>query len=183
MEGDDPFARKYRVEKVLGAGGMGSVLRAQHLHLGWPVAFKVMHRELLPVPDAARRFVLEAKATASLKSPNAVRIFDIDYMPSGAPFIVMELLNGQDLATLVAETGPLTVERAVHYLLQACDAISEAHANGIVHRDLKPQNIFLTTDGVVKVLDFGLAKTLHPLGTPDSSRSQGNVLIGSPHYM
>lgn len=178
------FAGKYRIERILGSGGMGTVLRAHHVELDRSVAIKVMHPKLLAVPDAARRFALEARATAGLKSAHAVRILDIDRLPSGVPFIVMELLDGMDLAAIVSARGPLSVDRALHYLLQAAEAIAEAHAHGIIHRDLKPQNIFLTNDGVVKVLDFGLAKALRPLGeVSESSQTSTNMLVGSPHYM
>src|SRR5687767_15385323 len=159
----ETIASKYLVESMLGVGGMGAVLRAQHLELGEPVAIKVMHRELLGIDDAARRFALEAHATASLKSPNVLRIYEIGQLPSGTPFIVMELLEGIDLGTMVETRGPLPVDRMFHYILQATDAISEAHQFGIIHRDLKPRNLVLTKDGVVKVVDFGLAKALRPL--------------------
>jgi len=189
------FAGKYRIDGVLGEGGMGTVLRAHHVHLDQPVAIKVMKPDLLAEGDAARRFALEAKATAALKSRNTVRILDVDHLPNGVPYLVMELLDGKDLASVVAERGPVGLDRAIHYLLQAADAIAEAHERGIVHRDLKPQNLFLTTDGVVKVLDFGLAKAMNaPPSSPsrppvpgtflsDSSRTGDNVLVGSPHYM
>ena len=179
------FAGKYRIDGVLGEGGMGTVLRAHHVHLDQPVAIKVMKPELLVEGDAARRFALEARATAALKSRNTVRILDVDHLPNGVPYLVMELLDGKDLASVVAERGPVGLDRAIHYLLQAADAIAEAHERGIVHRDLKPQNLFLTNDGVVKVLDFGLAKTMAAPGTmlPESSRTGTNVLVGSPHYM
>lgn len=180
----EPFAGKYRIERILGSGGMGTVLRAHHIQLDQPVAIKVMHSELLAAPDTARRFALEARATAALKSPNVVRILDIDRLPSGVPFIVMELLHGMNLGSLVAERGPLSPHHAIHYLLQAADAIAEAHAHGIIHRDLKPHNMFLTDDGVVKVVDFGLAKALHPRAvTPESSMTATNAVLGSPHYM
>ncbi|HSO34756.1 MAG TPA: serine/threonine-protein kinase [Labilithrix sp.] len=181
----EAISGKYRIESMLGAGGMGTVFRAHHLQLDRRVALKVMHTDLLADESAARRFALEARATAALKSPHAVRVLDIDRLPSGAPFIVMELLEGKNLATLVEERGPLTLDRAVHYLLQAAEAIAEAHAHGIIHRDLKPQNMILTSDGIVKVLDFGLAKALRPPSgaAPDSSLTATNVLVGSPSYM
>ena len=182
------LAGKYRVDGLLGSGGMGKVLRAHHLQLNRAVAIKVMQCEP-SVDDPGRRFALEARATAALKSPHVVRILDSDLLPSGAPFLVMELLEGKDLARVVAEKGPLTVDRAIHYLLQAADAISEAHAMGIIHRDLKPHNLFLTTEGIVKVLDFGLAKALsrrapsHQRRAPESAQTATNMLVGSPHYM
>jgi serine/threonine protein kinase len=181
----DVLVGRYLVESMLGRGGMGSVLRAIHLELDQPVAIKVMHHEHLGIPDAARRFALEAQATATLKSEHVLRVFEIGQLPSGTPFIVMELLEGIDLATMVETRGPLPVDRMFHYVLQATDAISEAHDHGIIHRDLKPRNIVLTNEGIVKVVDFGLAKALRPLaGLPGvSTLTAGNLLVGSPSYM
>jgi serine/threonine-protein kinase len=180
----EAFAGKYRIEGIQGSGGMGTVLRARHIQLGRPVALKIMHVGLLASEEAVRRFALEARATSVLKSAHAVRILDVDRAPSGAPFIVMELLDGQDLAALVTERGPLTVARTIHYLLQAADAIAEAHAHGLVHRDLKPNNLFLTKDGVVKVLDFGLVKAVRPATSAAVSwGTAANTLVGTPHYM
>ncbi len=182
------LARKYRVDGVLGAGGMGTVVRAFHLRLGQAVAIKILHRELMTSADAARRFALEARATASLKSASSVRILDIDQLDTGVPFIVMELLDGKDLGSIVEQSGPLAVDQAVRYILQATGAIAEAHGLGIVHRDIKPENIFLTREGVVKVVDFGLAKAL-PTDRltleeqADSDRTGTHVLLGSPSYM
>ncbi len=178
------FAGKYRVESILGSGGMGTVLRANQTELDRRVAIKVMHAELLTIGDSAKRFSLEARATAALRSKHTVRILDIDRLPSGVPFIVMELLDGRDLATLVSDDGPIPFDTALTYMLQACDAIEEAHENGIVHRDIKPNNVFLTKEGIVKVVDFGLAKALHaPSSGADSVNTKTNMLIGSPHYM
>ncbi|MBS2014587.1 MAG: serine/threonine protein kinase [Deltaproteobacteria bacterium] len=182
--GED-FAHKYRVERILGSGGMGTVLRAFQPELSRHVAIKVMHTELMATEGAAKRFSLEARATASLKSKHTVRILDIDRLPNGTPFIVMEYLEGRDLATVVGEDGPLPVERATLYMLQAVDAIEEAHERGIIHRDLKPQNMILTSDGILKVVDFGLAKAIRaPDSRPaDSANTNTNMLVGSPHYM
>jgi eukaryotic-like serine/threonine-protein kinase len=178
-------AGKYLIESYLGTGGMGAVLRAQHLQLDQPVAIKVMRRDQVSLEDAARRFALEARATAALKSPHAVRILDVDRTAGGSPFIVMELLEGIDLGTMVTTRGFLPVDRAIHYLLQATEAIAEAHSHHIIHRDIKPGNLFLTKEGIIKVLDFGLAKALRPTGNmpPVSSRTVTNMLIGSPNYM
>ena len=185
---------KYRVDEVLGGGGMGTVLRAFHLALERPVAIKVMHPALVADPEASRRFTAEARAAARLESAHAVRILDIDLTPlPGAPregmevpFIVMELLEGEDLHTIIERDGPIPWRVAVEYLLQVLDAVAEAHDRGIVHRDLKPQNMFLTRRGLVKVVDFGLAKTLTigssaPAGS--GSGTQTKVMMGSPHYM
>lgn len=182
----ETIAGRYVIESRLGSGGMGAVLRAHDMRRDEPVAVKVMHRELLAMEDASRRFELEAQATASLKSPHAVRVHEIDRLPSGTPYMVMELLEGIDLGAMLATRGPLPLERAIHYLIQATDAIAEAHARGIVHRDLKPRNLFLNSKGIIKVLDFGLAKTLRGAdGSPPLSArvTAANVLIGSPNYM
>ncbi len=180
------IAGKYLIESGLGSGGMGTVLRAQAIGLHQTVAIKVMHRELLDVEDATKRFFYEGHATSMLKSPHVLRIYEMGTLPSGTPFMVMELLEGIDLGTMVAARGPLPLERVLHYLLQATDAIAEAHENGIIHRDIKPRNLFLNKDNVIKVVDFGLAKTLRPRSdgsAPVSARTSPNVLLGSPNYM
>jgi eukaryotic-like serine/threonine-protein kinase len=181
----DTLGGKYRVDSILGIGGMGSVLRATHVELGRIVALKIMHAELLSAPEAARRFAQEARAAAALTSPHAARILDVDRLPSGVPYMVMEYLEGRDLHEVLREDGPLPVARLIEYVLQALDAVSEAHGRGIIHRDLKPHNLFLTRDGIVKVLDFGLAKAL-----PESAArhdlavdTKTTALIGTPHYM
>ncbi len=184
------IAGKYRVESVVGTGGMGIVLCATHLDLGQRVAIKVL---TIPEDDARRdeareRFLREGRATAALVSDHVVRIYDVGTLPTGAPFMVMELLRGRDLARTLQQDGPLSIELACNCVRQAADAISTAHAQGIVHRDLKPSNLFLTqrSDGapLVKVLDFGISKTLHselePLtGNLTATRS----VLGTPFYM
>ena len=179
----DLISGKYRIDAVRGEGGMGKVFRGWHLGLSRAVAIKVMHTELF-APQLARRFFREARAAASLTSQHAVRILDIDHLPSGIPYIVMEHLEGRDLNEVILADGPLPWTLVVDYVLMAAEAIGEAHARGIVHRDLKPHNLFLTTDGVVKVLDFGLAKLL-PTSLVDGSsgNTKGTALIGSPQYM
>ncbi len=175
---------KYRVESLIGSGAMGSVYRARRLGVGAKVAIKVLRQERLDDPSAERRFYLEAKSTARLESAHAVRTFEIDRLPSGVPYIVMEHLDGEDLAAIVNERGALPMADAVRYIIDACDAVGEAHRLSIVHRDVKPANLFLTRAGVLKVLDFGLAKDL-PQIVPDggSESTKTNFLLGSPHYM
>ena len=181
----DMLGGKYRIDALLGTGGMGTVLRGTHMELGRSVAIKIMHAELLAASDAGRRFSREARASAAIESHHAVRILDIDRLPTGVPYMVMEYLEGKDLHQVLTDEGPLTVGRVIDYVMQASDAIGEAHSRGIIHRDLKPHNLFLTQDDVVKVVDFGLAKTL-----PDSTAARGSSndtkttsLIGTPHYM
>jgi serine/threonine-protein kinase len=179
----DISGEKYRIDALVGAGGMGAVYRGTHLALSRTVAIKMMHPDLMTA-DHARRFAREARAAAPLKSEHAVRILDIDRTASGAPYIVMEHLEGRDLHEVLMSDGPLHWERAVRYILEAADAIGEAHARGIIHRDLKPHNLFLTTADVVKVLDFGLAKTMpHSLARGDSGETKSTGLVGSPQYM
>src|SRR5215472_10401929 len=153
---------KYRVKRILGSGGMGVVVLARHLRLEQNVAIKMLSVESARKAGAVARFAREARAAARIVSNHVVRIVDVDESESGAPFIVMEYLEGKDLAQLLRAKGPLPVPRAVDYVLQACEGIAEAHALGIVHRDLKPANLFLAkrpgAAPVVKLLDFGISK-------------------------
>ena len=161
------LAGKYRVERVLGAGGMGLVVLATHVELEQLVAIKTMREEGLQSADARARFAREAKAAVRLKGEHVARVIDVGTDENGAPFIVMEYLDGHDLGTVLDEAGGsgLPIDVAVSYLLQVCEAVAEAHALGIVHRDLKPANLFVTTgiDGtpLLKVLDFGISKLDH----------------------
>ncbi len=182
------FAGKYTVDRILGRGGMGLVVAARHAVLGTRVAIKTMHDELLDDEDAARRFAREAMAAARLTGEHAARVLDVGRLESGAPYIVMEYLEGMDLGRVLDALGPLPIGEAVGYILDACEAIAEAHAHGIVHRDLKPANIFLAWTGngarTVKVVDFGLAKTFDgALAAGESGLTRAHAMIGSPHYM
>jgi eukaryotic-like serine/threonine-protein kinase len=179
LGGGAPFAGKYAVERILGIGGMGTVFEARHLRLGHRVAIKVLGSELRDYPELVTRFEREARAAGSLSSRHAVRVFDIDMTEDATPFIVMELLSGQDLARIVEREGPQPVQRAVRWVIEACDAIAEAHSLGIVHRDLKPSNLFLTAEGV-KVLDFGIAKRV---AAQEASITQSVAPLGTPQYM
>jgi eukaryotic-like serine/threonine-protein kinase len=177
-------AGKYRIEHVLGQGGMGYVVAATHLDLGTPVALKFLHEHMLENRDVVDRFKREARASAQLRGENVCRVSDVGMAENGQPFIVMELLQGQDLNTMLRERGAVTTMVAAEIMLQACLALSEAHMVGIVHRDVKPGNLMLTTrpDGTmcIKVLDFGVAKA------PDDtnfSLTQTSSVVGSPGYM
>jgi serine/threonine-protein kinase len=180
-------AGKYRVERVLGTGGMGLVVAAQHLQLGRSVALKIMLLSASQNEEAVARFWREARASAQITSEHIARVLDIDSVDGGAPFIVMEMLDGVDLQQLLQAQGSLAIEDAVGYVLQACEAIAEAHALGIVHRDLKPANLFLTRriDGsaLIKVLDFGISKAPQHDFERSSTLTQVNAVMGSPHYM
>jgi len=156
----ETLAGKYRVERVLGSGGMGIVLAARHLQLDERVAIKLLRPELARNGPVNARFVREARAAVKIKSEHVARVFDVGTLPDGAAYMVMEHLEGSDLAALVCAEGRLAEATAAEYVLQACEALAEAHALGIVHRDLKPGNLFLArrADGspCVKVLDFGI---------------------------
>ncbi|HRH01171.1 MAG TPA: serine/threonine-protein kinase, partial [Polyangiaceae bacterium] len=177
------LAGKYRVERVLGEGGMGVVVRAIHTQLEQPVALKFLQPEALKRPALVARFAREAKALARLTTEHVARVIDVGTLDSGAPYIVMEYLDGEDLAALLDRRGRLPIGEAATYLLQACEAIAEAHAARIVHRDLKPANLFLARqrDGgsIIKVLDFGIAKALDD----DASLTKTSAGLGSAHYM
>jgi eukaryotic-like serine/threonine-protein kinase len=177
-------AGKYRVERLLGRGGMGIVVAAEHIELRVPIALKFLSDRYATRTDIVMRFLREARAAAQLKSAHVCRVFDVGRLDDGVPFIVMEQLVGQDLAKLLRAEGQLAVPVAADYIVQACDAVAEAHEAGIVHRDLKPGNLFLTQhrDGtaLLKVLDFGVAK-LHSEEEHDITNSQ--TVVGSPTYM
>jgi serine/threonine-protein kinase len=174
-------ARAYRIESVLGEGGMGVVYRAIHPTLGRPVALKKLSPSA--EPEHALRFVREVRATAALVHPNIVRILDCGVTGEGEPFYTMELLEGGTLAGLVGAVGPLPFARAAYLVHGAARALGEAHARGLVHRDVKPENLFVATEGgehdVMKVLDFGIAKSL----VGDGGMTADGALIGTPRYM
>ena len=178
------LARKYRVEKVLGVGGMGVVVAAMHLQLDQRVALKFLLPAALRNPEVVERFAREARAAARIRSEHVARVIDVGELESGSPFIVMEFLEGEDLAELLERRGPLPPAEAVGYVLEACDALAEAHAVGIVHRDLKPSNLFVAkrADGtpIVKVLDFGISKMTTAI---DGQLTSTQALLGSPLYM
>jgi len=176
---------KYRVDRVLGAGGMGMVVAATHLQLDERIAIKFLLPEALANPEAVARFGREAKAAVKIRGEHVARVIDVGAFENGAPYMVMEYLEGKDLSELVHERGALPPTDAVDAVLQACEALAEAHALGIVHRDLKPANLFMTRrpDGTpsVKVLDFGISK-LTQAGA-DHSMTKTSAVMGSPLYM
>jgi serine/threonine-protein kinase len=180
------LAGKYRIGRILGEGGMGVVYTAEHELLGQKVALKLMRPALGVGPRARVRFLNEARNASRIQSDHVVRVLDVGLLDSGAPFIVMELLDGADLAAVARERGaPLPIAQTVDWLLEAIDAIAHAHAMGIVHRDLKPSNLFLSKrpDGTrrIKVLDFGISKAIH---FPAASASTAtNAVLGTPLYM
>ncbi len=177
------IAGKYRVDHVLGAGGMGVVVGATHVGLGSRVALKFLLAEMTKYPAIVERFVREARASAQLQTENVCRVMDVGATDDGIPYIVMELLQGHDLASVIKHSGPTPPPLVADWMLQVCQALAEAHALGIVHRDLKPGNLFLTQKSngkqVVKVLDFGIAKA----PTTDFNLTQTSSVMGSPGYM
>ncbi len=184
----DVLAGKFRIERVLGVGGMGMVVSALHLHLDERVAIKFLLPEALGNGEAVARFGREARAAVKIKSEHVARVIDVGALENGAPFMVMELLRGHDLSNLLRERGALPIAVAVQYVLQACEALAEAHAIGIVHRDLKPANLFVTAraDGTpcVKVLDFGISKLTSTSGAgSDMDMTRTQAIMGSPLYM
>jgi serine/threonine protein kinase len=183
------LAGKYRVDQVLGVGGMGVVVAARHLDLDHKVAIKFLLPALLEDHEAVARFAREARAAVRITSEHVARVLDVGTLDNGAPYMVMEFLEGDDLSGWLRSRGRLPVEQAVEFVLQACVAIADAHSMGIVHRDLKPANLFCIrrNDGqfVIKVLDFGISKVTgggHP-SDAGMSVTRTSAVMGSPLYM
>ncbi len=181
----DVLAGKYRIERVLGEGGMGVVVAATHLDLHQRVALKFLKPEALENKEIVARFAREARAAAKIQSEHVARVIDVGTLETGSPYMVMEYLEGRDLGAVLEERGAIPAVEAVGYVLQACEALAEAHAAGIVHRDLKPANLFLAARAgqrtVVKLLDFGISKST---GKPDEvSLTRTTAVMGSPQYM
>jgi eukaryotic-like serine/threonine-protein kinase len=183
----DVIAGKYQVERVLGRGGAGIVVLAKNLDLDEPVALKFLRPEVAELPEVVARFAREAKSAVSIKNEHVCKVLDVGTLPSGAPYMVMEYLEGRDLYRVMRERGALPVAEAVEYVLQACEALALAHARGIVHRDVKPENIFLIEppEGLpyVKVLDFGISKGALTAGVNHDSIIKTGSLLGTPAYM
>jgi serine/threonine protein kinase len=186
----DVLAGKYQVERVLGAGGMGVVVAAHHVQLDTKVAIKFLLPHMLFNGEAVARFAREAKAAVKITSEHVARVIDVGTLETGAPYMVMEYLEGGDLAAWLQQRGPLPMEQAVEFVLHACVAVAEAHGLGIVHRDLKPANLFCIRrpDGQlsVKVLDFGISKltgTGRGSEPPGMSVTKTSAIMGSPLYM
>jgi eukaryotic-like serine/threonine-protein kinase len=179
-------AGKYRLEAIIGEGGMGSVWAATHTGLGQAVAIKFVSREFVTSSEALRRFDAEAKAAAQLRSRHVVQVFDNGTLEDGTPYIAMELLRGENLYSRVHRAGPVPLQETVEILVQSCKALGRAHAAGIGHRDIKPDNIFLAQSndddaGLVKVLDFGIAK--FAVGPNDHGSTRTGTVLGTPLYM
>jgi eukaryotic-like serine/threonine-protein kinase len=183
----DVLAGKYQVERVLGSGGMGVVVAARHVELGQHVALKFLLPDACTIPQAVERFLREARASVQIRSEHVARVVDVGKLETGAPYMVMEFLQGVDLSQLIRDRGAVPIGDAADYVLQATEAVAEAHSLGIVHRDLKPANLFLTqrADGssLIKVLDFGISKALTGAGSTDPSLTATAAVMGSPLYM
>ena len=184
----ETIAGKYVIDGLCGRGGLAVVLSAMHAGLGQRVAVKMLLQEWSGDDEVVRRFVREGRAVTRIKSEHVVRVFDVGTLETGAPYLVLEYLEGHDLDEVLSMWGPLPIPTAIDWVLQAVEAIAEAHAYGIVHRDLKPANLFLTqrADGsaCIKVLDFGLSKVTDPGMCGASAKlTRPTDVMGSPHYM
>ncbi|MGA2450618.1 MAG: serine/threonine-protein kinase [Polyangiaceae bacterium] len=182
----DLVGGKYAVERIIGQGGAAYVVAAQHVLMQRRVALKFLRPELAVHTDVCRRFIREARNAGRMKGDHAARILDVDALPTGLPYLVMEYLDGEDLAAVLGRRGRLPAPEVVEYALQACEAVSEAHALRIIHRDIKPSNLFLTEGPgglpFIKVLDFGLSKVLDGEDWTDNV-TDSNRVMGSPHFM
>ncbi len=181
------LGNKYRIENVIGLGGMGIVVSAWHTELDRRVAIKFLLRSFANHPEASERFRREARAAARIRSEHVVRISDVSTLDDGLPYMVMEYLEGENLEALQAKVGRFTLPEVAAIVRQACDALADAHVNRIVHRDLKPPNIYLVHRNgrppLVKVLDFGVSKSLALQTAPHLKITQNTMLVGSPLYM
>ena len=178
----DVIAGKYELKRILGEGGMGIVFEATHTRMRQRVAIKMLLPEMLEMPELVTRFEREARAAGQLRSRHAARVVDVDVTTDGLPYMVMEFLEGHDLGTELESRLQLPFEEAVDYVLQACVAMAEAHAQGIVHRDLKPSNIFLAREEdrvCVKVVDFGISKVT----TETDKLTAAETVMGTAMYM
>ncbi len=177
---------KYRIEEKLSEGGMGAVYRGTHVLMEKTVAVKVLRPSLAADEKIVARFSREARAASRITHPNALSVTDFGEAEGGIVFLVMEFLSGRTLKDIIREEGPMSLERAVNIMRQVTDALKAAHDQGVVHRDLKSDNIMLMSAAVgehAKVLDFGIAKINEPDGTPDSTLTAPNLVIGTPQYM
>ena len=180
---------KYKVESLLGRGGMGSVYRIEHLLLQRPYALKVLNKQ--QTSEAAwRRFEIEARAANKLDHPNLVRVHDYGLLPDGQPYFIMDLIEGESLSDILKASGRLPLDRALKIFIQVGFALSYAHANGVIHRDIKPSNIMVATTStedarsvLVKVVDFGIAKLTGKDEFNQQTLTKTGEIFGSPLYM
>jgi hypothetical protein len=185
LQPGDLIDGKYRVLRLIGDGGMGSVYEARHEMLGIPVALKFLHADLAKRPGLAARFLQEARVSATIQSPHVCHVTDVDTASDGSPFLVMELLSGESLQSLLNRRGKLSVEQSVDFSLQILAGLEAAHALGVVHRDLKPDNVFVTPSSsgpLLKLIDFGIAK-LRESNEFKKELTRAGVMMGTPEYM
>lgn len=190
---DDPHigqlvAGEFRIEARVGTGGMGSVYRASQPEMNRDVAIKILHRKYSARPDLVSRFKREARAMSHLSHPNTARVFTYGQLEDGAWYMVLEFMEGKNLAQIIRAQGAMDPERAMRIMVQICGALEEAHRAGIIHRDLKPENIFLTNQGGIedfpKLLDFGLAKVSERQMRPGSMiLTQEGMVFGTAEFM
>ncbi|MDP2343407.1 MAG: serine/threonine-protein kinase [Deltaproteobacteria bacterium] len=190
--GEDPLlgaiiARKFKIEKVLGVGGMGKVYKARQLALDKAVVVKVLHDQFRDDPQLVQRFQREARAASRLNHPNSIQIIDFGQDEGGVVFMAMEFLQGQDLFAMLKKEGPLESVRLAKVMIQVCSALAEAHEMKVIHRDLKPENIMIEDRrgqrDFVKVLDFGIAKIQDPQENAGQALTQMGMVCGTPEYM
>ena len=188
MIGTEVDNGEYRIVERLGVGGMGSVYKAEQPNMNRLVAIKVLHPRFASREDLVSRFRREARAMSQLSHPNTARVFKFGQLKDGAPYFVMDYLEGKNLAHVVRAEGPMEADRAINIMIQVCGALDEAHRAGIIHRDLKPENVFLTHQGGTtdfpKVLDFGLAKVSEKqMGRGSMMLTQQGMVFGTPEFM
>jgi eukaryotic-like serine/threonine-protein kinase len=178
---------QYRLRRKLGQGGMGEVYLAEHFMLKRPCALKRIHSKYLHSPDQLKRFEREVQATARLRHPNTVEIYDYGVAEDGTFYYVMEYLPGLSLEEIVGRYGPMPADRMIHVVTQVCGALREAHEAGLVHRDIKPSNIILNRGGSphdqIKLVDFGLVHSLAENEQPDRKITRDGLIVGTPEYM
>ena len=184
---EDLVAGKYRLVRLLGRGGMGTVWEGVHESLGTKVAVKFIDSEFASSEEVRQRFVNEARAAARLRSKHVVQVYDQGVSGDGRPYIVMEWLGGEPLDVRLDRVSRLGTSEAAHIVIHVCRALAKAHAAGVVHRDLKPENVFLVHDDedqkdIAKVVDFGIAKFVDA-AVPGSSSTQTGAVLGTPQFM
>jgi serine/threonine-protein kinase len=176
---------KYRLDKLLGEGGMGSVYAATHVFMDKHVAVKLIHSELAHIEEVAKRFEREARSSSRLSSPHCITVTDFGKTENGELFLVMEILKGEELDEKIKKRGALPAAKAINITIQILKGLAHAHSKGVIHRDLKPENIFLITHGeesdFVKILDFGIAKLASDAGSENLTRT--GMVFGTPKYL
>lgn len=181
------FADRYEIDSIIGKGGMSVVYKAMHRLMKKVVAVKMLHPQMLLSPTNLKRFQQEAQAASSLSHKNVITVYDLGVTPGGVPYIVMEYIQGAGLSELIKAEGRIKPERCLEIFLQACDGLAAAHEKGIVHRDIKPSNVMIIPasdgKGLVKIVDFGVAKLLPTEGEEAQRLTQTGEMIGSPVYM